>query len=103
MAKKKALIEQPTETGEQRVLIDVTPEVAKPIMTLGRKYKAVQKQRLAALALEVEMKKDLSALVKKTNPTTMADGKIKFEYQGFQVIITPTDEKITVKEKKQPE
>ena len=93
MAKKKK------ESGKQEMLIDVLPEDAKPIIEAARDYKKHQKVRLAALKKEVELKQRILDLVNKAKLQRLKDGKIRFEYDGVKITVTPTDDKIDVKEK----
>ncbi len=98
MAEKKSEQESP-EVGEQIMLIDIAPENIKPIIKAAKLYKRAQSERLAALKEEVKYKTEVRELVRKSNPQQLEDGDIKFEYDGFEVIITPQDEKVTVKDK----
>ena len=92
MAKKEK------KEGEQLELIDVAPENAKPIMEAARKYKHFQTERLGFLKKEIEQKVLLLELVKKADLQTLAGGKIKFEYDGLRINITPRDELVQVTE-----
>lgn len=89
MAKKK-------EKGEQLDLIDVAPENAKPIMEAARKYQHHQKVRIAAGVKEKEQKELIKELVGKADLQPLAGGKIKFEYDGLRITITPRDELVQV-------
>ena len=92
MAKKK--------TGEQIPLIDVSPEYAKPLVDLAGKYKEAQERRMEALAEEIQYKKEILDAMKKAEVPVGDDGKMKFEYEGIKITVTPRDELVQVKEKK---
>lgn len=97
MAKKEA------EVGEQMDLMDVAPENAKEIITAGKLYKKYQAARIAAGVKEVDQKTLILELVKKAKLPVLAGGKIKFEYDGFKITVTPRDELVQVTEKKAKE
>ena len=86
------------EKGEQLDLIDVAPENAKPIMEAARLYQKHQKARIAAGVKEKEQKELIKELVGKANLQPLAGGKIKFEYDGLRITITPRDELVQVTE-----
>ena len=85
--------------GEQLDLIDVYPKNMKTIIAAAKKYKRLQADRLAALELEVEQKQKVLDLIHGAKFQTLDDGKIKFEYQGITITVTPRDELISIKEK----
>ena len=87
-----------TEAGEQLQLIEVAPKNAKPIIEAGRLYKKAVKTRQKALAKEVELKEKIRQLAKEANIQRLANGEIKFKYDGVTIRITPQDEKVTVTE-----
>ena len=91
------------ESSEQLDLIDVQPKNAKAIIREARLYKEFQATRQAALADEVAQKQQVLELVKAANLQPIDGGKIKFEYDGVIIFITPRDELITVKDKIEPE
>ena len=97
MGKKKGAN---TTSGEQMALIDVTPENLKQIEPIARRYRAAMKTRVAALKDEVEAKQKILALVKDAHLTRLEDGTIRFKCEGKLIIITPRDEKITIKDEK---
>ena len=90
---------EPEKTGDQLDLIDVKPENAKAIIAAAREYKEFQAARLTILAKEVAQKQRVLELVKAANLTPLDGGKIKFEYDGVTVSITPRDELVKVKDK----
>lgn len=92
------MTEEKTE-GEQLDLIDVAPENAKPIIEAARLYKKFQSERLASLKKEIEQKQLIIELVHKAGLQELAGGKIKFEYDGVTVTVTPRDELVKVKDK----
>jgi len=94
MAKKKK------ESGKQLDLIDVSPENAKPIIALARRYKKASAARQAALAEEVKLKGQLIDLVKAAKLQPLKGGVIKFKHNGVTVSITPRDELVKVKDEK---
>ena len=83
---------------KQLDLLDVAPENAKPIIELAKEYKVALTARLAALKEEVRLKQLILELVNKAGLQRLPDGDIRFEYDGFQVTVTPCDDKIKVKE-----
>lgn len=93
MAKKE-------EKGKQLDLIDVAPENAKPIIEAARKYKHFQTERLGFLKKEIEQKVLILELIHKAGLQKLKGGKIKFEYDGVILTVTPRDELVQVKEKK---
>jgi len=97
MAKKEKT--ETNESGEQLDLIDVQPENAKTIVHAARLYKKFQAARLTALDKEVEQKRQVLELVKAAKLQPLDGGKIKFEYDGVIISITPRDELVTVKDK----
>jgi hypothetical protein len=92
MAKKK------TKSAEQMDLIDVQPKNAKAIVAAARKYKEVQRDRLAVLAKEIEQKEKVLALVKEAKLQPLEGGVIKFKVDGVTISVTPRDELVKVKE-----
>ena len=86
------------KAGKQLDLIDVAPENAKPIIELAKQYKEALTERLAALKEEVRLKQLILQLVNEAGLQRLPDGDIRFEYDGFQVTVTPCDDKIKVKE-----
>ncbi len=89
-----------TEKNEQMDLIDVSPENAKPIVEAGRKYQKYQVSRIAFGVKEKEQKELIKELVAKAELQPLAGGKIKFEYDGLRITITPRDELVQVSEVK---
>jgi len=85
---------------KQLDLIDVHPKNAGPIIELARKYRTVVSQRVKLLAKEVEMKAQILEMVKAANLKRLADGVIRFTYDGYTLTVTPQDEKLNVKEVK---
>lgn len=102
MAKKKGKIET-KERGEQLDLIDIQPENAKAIIRVARLYKEFQATRIAALAKETEQKHQVLELVRAAKLQPLDGGKIKFEYGGVLICVTPRDELVTVKDKTESE
>lgn len=102
MAKKKDLMQETveaTEKGEQLDLIDVAPENAKAIITVGRAYRKLVLARLKIEKKEVEHKAEVLRLIRAAEIQPLDGGKIKFEYDGVMVSVTPRDELVQVKEK----
>ena len=106
--KKKKAVKKDAEaktgkkkTGEQLPLIDVMPKEAKPIIEAARRYKVFQTARLKALKGEVEQKQLILDLVSKAGFQRLKDGKIRFEHEGVTITVTPQDDKIDIKEKKE--
>lgn len=91
------------DKGEQLDLIDVSPENAKPIIALARRYKKISAARQANLAEEVKLKKQIIDLVKAAKLQPLENGVIKFAYNGVTVSITPRDELVKVKDEKAEE
>ena len=111
MAKKKATKKKVTkksepqedlnagkEKGDQLDLIDITPDEAKEILASVKRYKIHQSDRLAAGKRETEEKEHVLELVKKADLQRLKDGKIKFNYGGFTVSVTPQSDLIQIKE-----
>ena len=86
------------ETGKQMDLIDVSPENAGPIIEKAREYKEVVSERVGLTAKEVKLKAELLQLVSDADLQRLEDGKIRFEYDGVTITVTPRDELIQVKE-----
>lgn len=101
----KTAAAKPEKSGTQLDLIDVKPENAKAIIAAAREYKEFQAARLTILAKEVAQKQRVLELVKAAELKPVNGGKIKFEYEGVAVSITPRDALIKVKDKanKNPE
>ena len=95
MAKKK---QEQEPAGEQLDLIDVTPENAKKIIPIARAYRKVVAERVELTNKETELKKKILDLVKESKLPRLPDGIIKFKCDGLTIIITPSDDKIKVKE-----
>lgn len=100
---KKSSMQKEVEKGEQLDLIDVTPKNAKPIIAVAREYKQHQRARMKAGAKEEECKKKILDMVNKANLQRLEGGKIKFEYDGVMISITPRDELVQVKDKTEAE
>jgi hypothetical protein len=96
MPKKKS----PVKKGEQIPLIDVGPQELKKIIPLAKNYKAAVKTRVTALEEEVAYKKQLLELVEAEGLSRDAKGKIRFKADGLEITVTPRDNLIQVKEKK---
>ena len=92
MARKKK------EDVVQLDLIDVRPENEKAILAKARKYKAVSAERQAALAEEIQLKKELLGLIHDSGLIPMDDGVIRFEADGFKITVKSRDELVQVKE-----
>ena len=86
------------ESGEQLDLIDIAAKNAKPIIKAARLYKQFQLARLGALKKEIEQKQKVLELVRAADLQPLAGGKIRFEYDGVTISITPRDELVAVKE-----
>lgn len=85
---------------KQLDLIDVAPENAKPIIAAARLYQEHQHDRIAAGVKEKEQKELIKELVANADLQPLKGGKIKFEYDGLRVTITPRDELVQVTEVK---
>ena len=90
------------ESDHQLDLINVQPKNAKAIIRAARLYKEFQGARQIALGKEVEQKQRVLDLVKAAKLQPLDGGKIKFEYDGVLICVTPRDELITVKDKANP-
>lgn len=97
MAKQK----KTKNTGEQMPLIDVGPENTKAIIAEVRVYKKHQADRLAALEKEIKQKAKIKALVQAANLHRLKDGTIKFTVENTTITLTPRDELIQIKEKRE--
>jgi hypothetical protein len=86
------------EPGEQLELIDVSSELQKTLKPVLRKYKAAQTERIAFLAEEKKLKNQILKMVHDAGLRPLEDGKIRFHCNGILVVVTPRDEKITIKE-----
>ena len=105
MAKKveKVKAKRKESSNEQMDLIDVAPKNAKAIVRAARLYKELQATRLTALAEEITQKQHVLDLVRKSEVQPLEGGKIKFEYEGVTISVTPRDELLTVKDKTETE
>lgn len=81
-------------------LFEVAPENADEILEHAKKYKTLVVERQKLLEQEVAEKQTLLELVHNADLQRLKDGIIKFTAGEFQVTVTPTDEKISIKEKK---
>lgn len=86
------------DTKDQKMLIDVLPEDAKPIIEAAREYKEVQGERLTALSREKKLKQKVLGLVKEAKFQPLEGGVIKFECEGCTITVTPRDELVQVKD-----
>jgi len=86
---------------KQLPLIDVGPENLNKIMPFIEAYKDAQETRIAALADEVAAKKQILSLVREAGLKRLENGDIRFACDGFEVTITPADDKIKVKATKE--
>lgn len=93
------MVKRQNSSADQMDLIEVLPENAKPIIEAARLYKKLQAARQAALEKEVEQKHKVLELVRAANLQPLEGGKIRFEYDGYIISVTPRDELIKVKEK----
>ena len=84
--------------GEQLDLIDVNPENMTKIIPLARTYMGIVKKRVALTDQETNAKEALRAEVGAAKLKRLPGGSIKFRCDGLLITITPTDEKIKVKE-----
>lgn len=100
--KEKELKEQAEQSaaGEQLDLIDVTPENLKKIIPVARAYRKVVKERVEFTNRETALKTDLLNLIKEAKLKRLPNGNIKFKCDGLTITVTPTDEKISIKEEK---
>jgi hypothetical protein len=93
---KHTMAEQ-VKANEQGQLIDTGPENAKEIIIAGRAYNKAKRARQAALADGVKYKQRIRDLVHAANLQRLDDGSIHLNLQGMEIIVTPVDEKVTVK------
>ena len=100
MSRKKKSEEkgQGSSSGEQMDLLDVGPENLKEIVPHARRYKKAVNDRIAALAIEVEEKDAIRRLVREAKLKRLEDGTIKFQCDSLIIVITPRDEKVTVRD-----
>lgn len=98
-AKKTGMAKKVAE-GEQLDLIDVLPENAKGIIAEVKLYKKYQNARREYLKKEVQQKTRVLELIKAAKLTRMDDGKIRFKYEGYIVVVTPRDDLIRISEQK---
>lgn len=103
MAKRDSMQETVEETeagevGEQMELIDVAPEKAKPIIAAARILKRFQIARASAQEKENKQKAILLNLIEEANIQRLPDGKIKFNYDGITLTVTPRQESVSIKE-----
>ena len=89
-----------SKTGEQINLFEVAPENAEEILEHAKRYKAIVAERQKILEQEVAEKQKLLEVIHNAELQRLKDGKIQFSAGEFQVTVTPTDEKISIKEKK---
>lgn len=79
-------------------LIEIKPENAKVILKAAKAYKRAQKERLAALEVEVKEKQKVLELVKAAKLQPLENGNIRFRLDGVTISIQPRDELVKVKE-----
>lgn len=87
--------------GEQLPLIDVAPENAKPIIEAARLHKKYLTNRLEWLAKEKAQKQKVLSLVREAHLQRVEGGVIRFTYDNAEILITPRDELVQLKEKDQ--
>ena len=92
--------ENQTSSHEQAMLIEVGPENLAQITPIAKEYKKVVTQRVSLNAREKELKEQLRALIHSSGLKRLADGSIRFKCDGMLVVVTPQDEKISIKEDK---
>ena len=86
--------------GEQLDLIDVAPENLKKIIPVARAYRKVVKERVEFTNRETALKNELLNLIKEAKLKSLSNGKIRFKSEGLTITVTPTDEKISIKEER---
>jgi hypothetical protein len=91
-------VEKTENAGEQMDLIDVHPENEKEILEAVKVYKKYQSQRLKFLDKEVAQKKKVLELVHAADLQRLSDGRIRFRCDNFIITVTPSDEKIKIKD-----
>ena len=100
MAKKAKKKKDEQESGVQGDLIDVAPENAKPIIRAARLYKKFLRARQEALSQEIKQKAKVLELVRAAELQPIDNtGKLRFEYDGVTISITPRDELVQIKDK----
>src|SRR4051812_29688419 len=82
---------------EQPMLIDVTHPLAKPLKRAATAYKKAMKERMDALAREIDLKGKLIAAAKGVGAKPNADGVVSFRMAELTIKITPRDELVKVK------
>ena len=83
---------------KQLALLDVGPENLAEIIPHIKAYEEAKAERLAFLKTEVQEKKTILALVNEAGLSRLPNGDIRFTCDGSIVTISPTDDKISVKE-----
>ena len=86
-------------SGGQLDLIDVAPKNAKDIIAVARLYQRAQATSIRVLGEEIKHKQHILDLVKKADLTPLKGGKIKFEYEGVIISVTPREMLVKVIEK----
>ena len=94
MAKKKS--------GEQGMLLDVTPKNQKALAVKAKAYREKMLERKAALDEEIQLKAELLAMVKEAGVQEV-DGKIVLNVDDVTITVKHRDELIQVKEKGESE
>ena len=111
MAKKKATKKKVTkksepqedlnagkEKGDQLDLIDINPENAREIVKVARSYKEYQTARIKAQKGEEQQKQRVKDLVEEADLKPIEGGKIKFNYDGYTISLTPRDVLVQIEE-----
>jgi hypothetical protein len=94
---RKSKMQQEVKKAEQPALLDVMPKNAKQIVEAAQLYRKYVAQRQRLLEQETAQKEEVLRLVK-AGKLNYVDGKIRFNYEGIIITVTPRDELITIKE-----
>jgi len=89
------------DAGEQLYLMEIHAPEAKAILAVGEKYNNAVSKRVSALKKEVELKDEIRQLVRKLKYTPFPDGSIKLSFGNTEIVVTPNDESVKVKTKKE--
>ena len=81
---------------DDQMLIDIHGEEVAPCIPVARKYRATITKRMAIQEKEVDLKDELSALVRAAGLKPLADGIIHFKYEGGDILVAPGKDKVKV-------
>ena len=83
--------------GEQGKLLDVGPKHSDKILKHAKRYRAAMLKRKQFGEEEVQLKRELLAMIHEEHLQRTEDGKIEFTIDEFKITVTPVDEKISVR------